>query len=150
MLLKSGTKTMLLSGASLGTCVVSQVYLLLCSRHFFNEDPGHCGPACVCVSKCMAIIAVSNPESHSHSSLVNVIAVSFNLTVTVKVFASCCCHIVRAINSTRRATLSAIECEIPTTAAVVTGSNAKVTSEVDMESRLCIILHELTALPQGK
>ena len=64
---------MLLSGASLGTCVVSQVYLLLCSRHFFNEDPGHCGPACVCVSKCMAIIAVSNPESHSHSSLVNVI-----------------------------------------------------------------------------
>ena len=127
-----------------------QSSLLLCSRHFFNEDPGHCGPACVCVSKCMAIIAVSNPESHSHFSLVNVIAVSFNVTVTVKVFASCCCHIVRAINSTRRATLSAIECEIPTTAAVVTGSNAKVTSEVDMESRLCIILHELTALPQGK
>ena len=120
--------------------------LLLCSRHFFNEDPGHCGPACICVGR----KSVSNPESHSHSSLVNVIAVSFNLTVTVKVFASCCCHIVRTINSTRRATLSAIECEIPTTAAVVTGSNAKVTSEVDMESRLCIILHELTALPQGK
>ena len=120
--------------------------LLLCSRHFFNEDPGHCGPACICVSR----KSVSNPESHSHSSLVNVIAVSFNLTATVKVFASCCCHIVRTINSTRRTTLSAIECEIPTTAAVVTGSNAKVTSEVDMESRLCIILHELTALPQGK
>ena len=127
-----------------------QSSLLLCSRHFFNEDPGHCGPPCVRVSKFMTIIAVSNPESHSHSSLVNVIAVSFNLTVTVKVFASYCCHIVRTINSTRRDTLSAIECEIPTTAAVVAGSNAKVTSEVDMESRLCIILHELTALPQGK
>ena len=67
------------------------------SRHFFNEDPGHCGPPCVCVSKCMAIIAVSNPESHSHFSLVNVIAVSFNVTVTVKVFVSCCFHMVRAM-----------------------------------------------------
>ena len=66
----------------------------------------------------------------------------------VKVFARrCCCHIVRSINSTRRATLSATECEIPTTAALVTGSNAKVTSEIDIENRLCIILHELTALP---
>ena len=66
----------------------------------------------------------------------------------VKVFARrCCCHIVRSINSTTRATLSAIECEIPTTAALVTGSNAKVTSEIDIENRLCIILHELTALP---
>ena len=127
-----------------------QSSLLLCSRHFFNEDTGHCGPACVRVSKCMAIIAVSNPESHSHSSLMNVIAVSFNVTVTVKIFASSCCHIVSAINSTRRATLSAVECEIPTTAAVVTGSNAKVTSAVDVESRLCIILQELTALLQGK
>ena len=69
------------------TPMCGQSSLLLCSRHFFNEDPGHCGPACVRVSKCMAIIAVSNPESHSHSSLVNVIAVSFNVTVTVKVFA---------------------------------------------------------------
>ena len=42
---------------------------------------------------------------------------------------------VRAINSTRRATLSAIECEISTTASLVTGSNAKITSEVDMESQ---------------
>ena len=74
-----------------------QSSLLLCSRHFFNEDPGHCGPPCVCVSKCMAIIAVSNPESPSHFSLVNVIAVSFNVTVTVKVFVSCCFHMVRAM-----------------------------------------------------
>ena len=115
--------------------------LLLCSHHFFNEDPGHCGPACVRVSKCMAIIAVSNPKSHSHFSLVNVIALSFNVTVTVKFFARSdqllLPYIERAINSIRGATLSTIECEIPTTAALVTGSNRKVTSEVDMESRLC-------------
>ena len=46
-------------------------------------------------------------------------------------------YIERAINSIRGVTLSTIECEIPTTAALVTGSNRKVTSELDVESRLC-------------
>ena len=123
-------------------------YLLLGSWDFFSEDPGHCGPACVCVSKFVAIVAVSNPESHSHFSLVNVIAMTFNVAVTVKVkgFASSCCHIKCSINWPRRATLGAIEGEIPTTAAAITVVNPEITIKVNMEGSFREILHELTAL----
>jgi len=77
---------------------------------------------------------------------VNVIAVSFNVTVTVKVFASSFCHIKCSINRTRRATLSAIEGEIPTTAASITVVNPEITIKVNMEGSFREVLHELTAL----
>ena len=120
-------------------------YLLLGSWDFFNEDPGHCGPACKRVSK-FAAIAVSNPESHSDLSPVNVIAVTFNVAVTVKVFAGSFCHIKCSINWPRRATLSAIEGEIPTTAASITVVNPEITIKVNMQGSFREVLHELTAL----
>ena len=120
-------------------------YLLLGSCDFFNEDPGHCGPACVRVSK-FAAIAVSNPESHSDFSLVNVIAVTFNVAMTMKVFASSYCHIKCTVNFTRRAALGAIEFEIPTTAASITVVNPEITIKVNMEGSFREVLHELTAL----
>ena len=138
MLLKSRTKTILLSGASLGTCVVSQVY------------------CCALATSSMKIRdIVVHPVYASASAWPLLQCPTQNPTRTFPLWMLLQCplmwrwrwsflpaqlllpYIERAINSTRGATLSTIECEIPTTAALVTGSNRKVTSEVDMESRLC-------------
>ena len=95
-------------------------WLLLSFWNLFNEDPGHCRPACVRVSILVASVATSNPESHSHLSLVDVIAVTFNMAVTVKIVVFAVCHVERTANGARSAALSAIKGEIPTTTAVVT------------------------------
>ena len=111
-----------------------------------NEDTGHCRPAGVRVSKLIAIVATSNPESHSHLSLVDVIAVTFNMAVTVKIVVLAGSHVERTVNGTRRAALGAIESEIPTTTAAVAKSNPEVASKVNMEGSVCEVLHKFTVL----
>ena len=90
--------------------------------------------------------APSNPESHSHFSLVDVITVTFNMAVTVKIVVLAGSHVERTVNGARRAALSAIEGEIPTTTAVVTSINPEVTSKVNMEGSVCEVLHKFTVL----
>ena len=55
-------------------------------------------------------------------------------------------HVERTVNGARRAALGAIEGEIPTTTAVVTGMNPEVTSKVNMEGSVCEVLHKFTVL----
>ena len=122
-------------------------WLLLSFWNLFNEDPGHCPPACERVSICILVAsATSNPESHSHLSLVDVIAVTFNMAVTVKIVVFAVCHVERTANGARSAALSAIKGEIPTTTAVVTSINPEVTSKVNMEGSVCEVLHKFTVL----
>jgi len=103
-------------------------------------------PACVSVSTLVASGTLSNPESHSHLSLVDVITVTFNMAVTVKIVVLASLHVERTVNGARRAALGAIECEIPTTTAVVTSINPEVTSKVNMEGSVCEVLHKFTVL----
>lgn len=103
-------------------------------------------PASISVGKFVTSYALSNPESHSHSALVNSITVAFNMTVAMEVVTNSFPHVECPINGPRRASLGAIEGEIPTTAAGVTASNPKVTSEVDMEGTLCVVLYKFAAL----
>ena len=120
--------------------------LLLSFWHLFNEDPGQlCIPASVRVSILVAV-AASNPESHSHLSLVNVITVSFNMAVTVKIVVPASSHVEHAVNRPRRTALGAIESEIPTATAGVTVIDPEVTSKVDMEGSVCKVLHKLAVL----
>ena len=98
----------------------------------------------------MASVATSNPESHSHLSLVNVITVTFNMAVTMKIVALTGSHIERTVNGARRAALGAIECEIPTTTAVITDCNPEVPSKVDMEGSVCEVLHKVAVLQLTK
>ena len=102
-------------------------------------------PTSVCVSTLLAR-TLSNPEFHSHLSLVNVITVTFNVAVTVKIVLLASPHVEYTINGHRRAALGAIELEIPAVTAVVTGINPEVTSKVDMEGSVCVLLHEFTVL----
>ena len=120
--------------------------LLLSFRYFFNEDTIHWMPTSVGVSKLMACDALSNPESHLHLSFLNVIAVTFNVAVTVKILVSACIDIVCTVNSSRRAALGSIEVEIPATTASVTYANSEVTSIVDMEGRVRVFLYKVTVL----
>ena len=120
--------------------------LLLSFWHLFNENPGHCRPTRGRVSILVASVAASYPESHSHLSLVDVITVTFNMAVTVKIVVLAGLHVERTVNGARRAALGAIEGEIPTTTAVVTGMNPEVTSKVNMEGSVCEVLHKFTVL----
>ena len=120
--------------------------LLLSFRYFFNEDTIHWMPTSVGVSKLMSYDALSNRESHSHLSFLNVIAVTFNVAVTVKIVVSACLHVECTVNSSRRAALGSIKGEIPATTAVVTKANPEVTSIVDMEGSVRVFLHKVTVL----
>ena len=98
MFLKSRTKTILLSGASLGTCVVIQVYCCALATSSMKIRDIVVQPVYASAFTWPLLqFPTQIRDPHSHFFLVNVIAVSFNVTVTVKVFASCCCHIVRAM-----------------------------------------------------
>ena len=103
-------------------------------------------PACPRVSTRVAIGTLSNPESHLHLSLMDVIAVTLNMAVTQKILVLAGCHVERSVNGARRAALGAIESEIPTTTAFVTVSNPKVTRKVNMEGSVCEVLHKFTVL----
>ena len=103
-------------------------------------------PACIRVSTRLASGTLSNPESHSHLSLVDVITVTFNMAVTVKIVVFAGFHVQRTVNGARRAALGAIEGEIPTTTTAVPETNPEVTSKVNMEGSVCEVLHKFTVL----
>ena len=105
-------------------------------------------PTSVGVSKLMSCDALSNRESHSHLSFLNVIAVTFNVAVTEKIVVSACLHIDCTVNSSRRAALGSIEAEIPATTAAVTVVNPDITSIVDVEGGVRIFLHKVTVLKE--
>ena len=128
------------SSASYDTC------LLLSFRSFFNEDTIHWMPTSVGISKLLSCDVFSNRKSHSHLSFLNVIAVTFNVAVTMKIMVSACSHVECTVNSSRRAALGSIKGEIPATTAVVTSVNPEVTSIVDMEGSVRVFLHKVTVL----
>ena len=105
-------------------------------------------PTSVRVSKLLSCDALSNRESHSHLSFLNVIAVTFNVAVTEKIVVSACLHIECTVNSSRRAALGSIEAEIPATTAAVTVVNPDITSIVDVEGGVRIFLHKVTVLKE--
>ena len=104
-------------------------------------------PTSVGASKIMSCDALSNRESHSHLSFLNVIAVTFNVAVTEKiVLSAACCHVECTVNSSRRAALGSIKGEIPATIAAVTVVYPEITSIVDMEGSVRVFLHKVTVL----
>ena len=103
-------------------------------------------PTSVSVSNLMACDVLSNPKSHSHLSFLNVVAVTLNVAVTVKIVVSSSSHVECTVNSSRRAALGSIKGQIPATTAVVTKANPEVTSIVDVEGGVRVFLHKVTVL----
>ena len=98
----------------------------------------------------MTSVAASNPETHSQLSFVNVVTVTFNMAVTMKIVVLPSLHVKHALDGARRAALGAIKGEIPTATAAVTSQNPEVTSKVDMEGSVCEVLHELAVLSRDQ
>ena len=98
----------------------------------------------------MACNALSNPESHSHLSFLNVIAVTFNVAVTVKIVVCTCSHEECTVNSSWRAALGSIKAEIPATTASGAVENPDITIVVDMEGSVRVFLHKITVLNNNK
>ena len=110
-------------------------------------------PTGVGVSKLIPCDALSNPECYSHLShlsFLNVIAVTFNVAVTVKIVVSACVNVECSINSSRGAAVGSIEGEIPATTAAVTKGNPEVTSVIDMQGSVRVFLHKVTVLNRKK
>ena len=103
-------------------------------------------PTSVSVSKLMSCDALSNRESHSHLSFLNVVAVTFNVAVVMGIVVSGYLQVECTVNSSRRAALGSIKGKIPATAAAVTSVNPEVTSIVDMEGSVRVFLHKVTVL----
>jgi len=77
---------------------------------------------------------------------VDIITVTFNMAVTMKIVVLPGSQVERTVNGARRAAFGAIEGEIPTTTAVVTECNPEVTSKVNMKGSVCEVLHKITVL----
>ena len=77
-------------------------------------------PAGVSVGKLVASGTLTDPESHAHFPLVDVVAVALNVAMTVKVVHLPDLHVIRSVDGSWRAALGAVEGEVPTAAAVVT------------------------------
>ena len=103
-------------------------------------------PTSVGVSKPMSCDALSNRESHSHLSFLNVVAVTSNVAVAVRIVVSAYCQVECTVNSSRRAALGSIKGQITATTAVVTCGNPEITSIVDMEGSVRVFLHKVTVL----
>ena len=103
-------------------------------------------PASVGVSKLVSCDAFSNRESYSYLSFLNVVAVTFNVAVTVKIVVFACLHVECTVNGSRRAALRSIKGEIPATTAAVKVVDPEVTNIVDMEGSVRVFLHKVTVL----
>ena len=77
-------------------------------------------PTSVSVGKPLSCEALSNRESHSHLSFLNVVAVTFNVAVVMGIVVSGYLQVECTFDSSRRAALGSVKGKIPaTTAAVV-------------------------------
>ena len=90
----------------------------------------------------------SNPESHSNLSFLNVVTMTFNMTMIVEIVVNIawCSNVEYPINGPRRVALGATEGEIPATTAGGTVKYLEGASKVDMECRVCALFYKVTAL----
>ena len=121
--------------------------LILRFRDFFNKYTGYWIPSCVAISVSISG-AIADPESHKHLSFGNVITVPLNMADAMEIFITACLHVDNSVNRQRSRTLSAIESEVPTFAAVIAVVNSQCTRPVNMKGSIRKVFGENTVLQQ--
>ena len=119
--------------------------LSLSFRNFFNKYTGHWIPSCVAISVSIWS-AVADPESDAHLSFVDIITVPLNMADAKEIFITACLHVDNSVNGQRSRTLSAIESEVPTFAAVIAAVNFQYTRPVNMKGSIRKVFGENTVL----
>ena len=119
--------------------------LSLSFRNFFNKYTGHWIPSCLAISVSIGS-AVADPESHAHLSFVDVITVPLDMADAMEIFITACLHVDNSVNRQRSRTLSAIESEVPTFAAIIATVNSQCTRPVNMKGSIRKVFGEKTVL----
>ena len=119
--------------------------LSLSFRNFFNKYTGHWIPSCLAISVSIGS-AVADPESHAYLSFVDVITVPLNMADAMEIFITACLHVDNSVNRQTSRTLSAIESEVPTFAAVIAVVNSQCTRPVNMKGSIRKVFGENTVL----
>ena len=106
--------------------LLGNVSLSLWGWYFLHVNPGHWVPTSVCVSRSVTS-TVTNPESHTHNTLVDCFTHSFDLSHTVQIFLAAISmpHVDNTINRGRNRTLGTIEGELLSPAASMAVIDAK-------------------------
>ncbi len=89
---------------------------------------------------------VGDPEPHAHLAFVDVVTVPLNIVDAVNILSLCLPHVHKTVNWQGGCTFSTVESEIPAFAAIITASDSKDTSLVNMESCVREVLGEHTVL----
>ena len=76
----------------------------------------------------------------------NVVAVTFNVAVTMKVVPYPFSHVESTLNGAWKTAFDAVEFEVPTAATVIAVVNTQITSKIDMESSFCVVLYKIANL----
>ena len=119
--------------------------LSLSFTNFFNKYTGHWDVSCVAISISMWG-AVTDPESHTHLSFVDVITVSLNMADAMEIFITAWLHVDNSVNRQRSRTLRAIESKVPTFAAGIAAVNSQGTRPVNMKGSIRKVFGENTVL----
>ena len=96
----------------------------------------------------MACVAASDPECHAHLSLVNIVAVTLDMAVTMQILRGVLAslHVDCTFNRPRGSAFSAIESEIPAAAAAITVVDPEVASKKHTKCSVGVIFNEVTVL----
>ena len=76
----------------------------------------------------------------------DVITVPLNMADAMEIFITACLHVDNSVNGQRSRTLSAIESEVPTFAAVIAALNSQYTRPVNMKGSIRKVFGENTVL----
>ena len=92
----------------------------------------------------MACFAASDPESHAHPSSVNVVAVTLDMAVMIRIV-RLAILVKCTVNRPRDSAFSAVESEIPANAAAAT-VDPEVTRKEHVKCSVGVIFNEVTVL----
>ena len=110
------------------------VVLSLWRRYFFHVDPRYWVPPCIGISGSIAG-TITDPESHAHDALVDLLTDALYLTYSVQIFLGVVStvHVDDSINGCWGWALCATEREIPPAAALITIVDTKSPIEKDSQ-----------------
>ena len=89
---------------------------------------------------------VAYPKPHGNSALTDILTVTLDVAMTVKVLVSSGSHVDHSINGHGAATFCTVEREVPSLAAEVTLVDPEISVPINMKGRVAVLLCENAVL----
>ena len=91
-------------------------------------------------------MTVANPKPNGNSALTDILTVTLDVAMTVKVLVLSGSHVDHSINGHGAATLCTVELEVPSLAAEVTVVDPEISVPINMKGRVTVLLEENAVL----